>query len=99
MSFSMDTQADINGLYKSREDNADLLVRVIVYDLDKNEGNAGKYFSFFTYKMNKLDAGSRKLINDVINKVEEGIKHNANHVVEEDVKEAFEDRLQEISNY
>jgi hypothetical protein len=49
--------------------------------------------------MNKLDAGSRKLINDVINKVEEGIKHNANHVVEEDVKEAFEDRLQEISNY
>jgi hypothetical protein len=99
MSFSMEVQHNVNNLYDSREDNAKLLVRVIVWDLNQNEGKAGIYFSFFTHKMSTLDADSRKLIADVIDQVKEGVKHNTNHADEKEVKSAFEDRLEEIINY
>jgi hypothetical protein len=49
--------------------------------------------------MDTLDPESRKLISDVIERVREGVKHNANHAIEEDVKKAFDARMNEISNY
>jgi hypothetical protein len=99
MNFSIETSDNVNNTYKIREQNADLLVRVIVWDLSKNNGLSGKYFSFFSHRMDTLDPESRKLISDVIERVREGVKHNANHAIEEDVKKAFDARMNEISNY
>lgn len=99
MNYSMDVQSNVNSTYESREANAKLLVKVIVWDLQQNKGNPGQYFSYFTFKMKDLDPESRKLIRDVTRRVQEGVKYGAGHVTEQSEKAVFEKRLEEIEGF
>jgi len=99
MNFSMDIQSSVNSTYETREANARLLVKVIVWDLQQNKGSAGQYFNYFTYKMKDFDPESRKLIKDVINRVREGVKHGAGHVSEKSEKAVYEKRLSEMEDF
>lgn len=99
MSYSMDVQSNVNSTYEVREANARLLVKVIVWDLQQNKGSAGQYFSFFTHKMKNLDADSRKLIEDVVNRVRDGVRHGAGHVADKSEKAVFEKRLEDIEGF
>ena len=99
ISYSVEVQEDINTTYAEREDDAALLVRVIVWDLQRNNGESGKYFSFFLSRMQKLTPESRKLIQDVTNQVREGIVHGSNNVATEEEKAVYNKRLAEMANY
>ncbi|NCB39256.1 MAG: hypothetical protein EOM80_10835 [Erysipelotrichia bacterium] len=99
ISFSMGIQTAVNSTYESREANANLLVKVIVWDLQQNKGAAGEYFSYFTYKMGTFDPESRKLIKDVLGKVREGVRHGVGHVSTEDEKAVYEKRLSDIEGF
>ena len=98
ISYSMDTQVNITATYESRDKNARLLARVIVWDLQNNNGKPGKYFSFFMHKMKNTSAADKKLINDVIEQVKSGVKHGAGHA-EGESKASYELRLSDISNF
>lgn len=99
MSYSMDVQSNVNSTYELREANARLLVKVVVYDLQKNNGQAGQYFSYLTYKMKDLDPESRKLIRDVLDRVRDGVRHGFGHVSDKDEKAVFEKRLSDIEGF
>lgn len=99
MNFSMEVHHEVNGRYESREQNAALLVKVIVYDLNLNNGKPGKYFSFFTHKLDSLDGESRKLISDVIKQVKDGVQHNSNHADNDKSEKAFAERMKDLNNY
>ena len=99
MNYSMEVQGQVYGLYESREQNAALLVKVIVYDLNQNSGKAGKYFSFFTHKMDGFDKETRKLIGDVLDQVKEGVQHNSNHSDNDKAEKAFAERMKELNRY
>ncbi len=99
MNYSMDVQGNVNGIYENREKNAALLVKVIVYDLNQNNGKAGKYFNFFTYKLDKLDSETRMLIGDVLKQVKEGVQHNSNNADNDKDEKAFAERMKDLNKY
>lgn len=99
MSYSMDVQGNVNSTYEIREANARLLVKVVVYDLQKNNGQAGQYFSYLTYKMKDLDPESRKLIRDVLDRVRDGVRHGFSYVSDKDEKAVFEKRLSDLEGF
>ncbi len=99
MNFSMDVQENLNGTYESREENARLLVKVVVWDLQRNNGAAGEYFTYFTYKMGQLDADSRQLIQDVTKRVQDGVVHGAGHVNSDEEKSVYKQRMEDIQGF
>jgi hypothetical protein len=96
---SEDAKKSINETYISREMRADLLVRVIVWDIQKNQGKSGKYFNFFKHKMKKFGMKSKKMIQDVTKKIKDGLKHGASHQNSKNEKVNYEKRLGELSKY
>jgi len=99
MSYSVDYSNDINAAYELREKNARLLVKVIVWDLQQNEGKSGKYFSYFKFKMRDFDARTRKMISDVTRRVKEGVKHGAGHQTSNSGKVLYQRRLKELEGF
>ena len=98
MNFSVSTSEGLNSTYDLRETNAKLLVKVIAWDLQRNNGETGEYFAYFTYKMGAFDTNTRKLIKDVIDRVKDSVRHGAGHVTE-DKKSAYEKRMGEIEGF
>lgn len=99
ISYSMDVQADITTTYEVREGDARLLVRVIVWDLQQNNGQPGKYYSFFLKTMKTLDPVKRQLIKDVSAQVREGVVHGMDHVNSDEEKAVYNQRLEELAGY
>lgn len=99
MSFSMQLEDDLTELYDAREENAALLTRVIVWDLQQNNGNPGVYYRFFDYIMNDVDDETRELIRDVTDNIRAGVRHGAGHVSCDDHQRVFQMRLSEMEAY
>ena len=98
MSFSVEAQESVNSTYEAREKDAKLLAKVVAWDLQNNNGESGKYFTFFKYRMKGTNEEQRKLINDVIEQVRSSIKHGEGHA-DKASKELYQQRLNEIANY
>ena len=99
ISYSVEVSEDVNTTYESREDDAGLLSRVVVWDLQVNNGTAGKYYNFFLNRMKTLDPQSRALVKDVVIDIRSGIVHGSNNASTEEEKSAYAKRLAEIANY
>ena len=99
ISCSVEVQSDINTTYESREDDASLLSRVVVWDIRTNKGEAGQYYSFFLNKMKDLNPKDRALVKDVVLQIRAGIVHEANNASTEEEKAVFNRRLSELKGY
>ncbi len=99
ISYSVDVQSDINTTYESREDDAGLLSRIVVWDLRTRGGQAGQYYNFFMSKMNSLDAKDRALVKDVVEDIRSGIVHEINNASTDEEIAIYKSRLSELSRY
>ena len=99
INYSVEVQSDINTTYESREDDASLLSRVIVWDIRTHNGDAGQYYTFFLNKMKTLNPNDRALVKDVVLQIRAGIVHEANNASTDEEKAVFNQRLNELKGY
>ena len=99
INYSVEVQDDINTTYESREDDASLLSRVVVWDIRVHNGEAGQYYSFFLNKLRTLNANDKALVKDVVLQIRAGIVHEANNAATDEEKAIFNKRLSELKGY
>lgn len=98
MSLSVATHDGVVGTYDKREEKSALIVKVITLELRKNKGKAGKFFTYYKYRMNKLSPNDRVILEDVTNQVRDTVEHGLGHA-DENQREEYKERLGEIDNY
>lgn len=99
VSYSVEVQADVNTTYEVREDDAALLARVVVWDIQSHNGEAGKYYNFFMNKMKTMDPKNRALVKDVVAQIRDGVVHGSNNAASDEEKAVYSKRLAELANY
>lgn len=99
INYSVELSEDVNTTYEAREDDASLLARIVVWDIQVNNGQSGKYYNFFLSRLAKLDPQSRALVKDVVVEIRAGIVHNSNNAATDEEKAVYNKRLSELSKY
>jgi len=89
-------EACYQALTEDRDEDAQLLFKVVTSDLQKNHGEAGVYYSAYLRNMNQLSKADRESISDVTCKIKDFIKHRIAHSKQE---KAFEARLDEMKKF
>lgn len=99
INYSVEVSEDVNTTYEAREDDASLLARIVVWDIQAHNGQTGKYYNFFLGRLKALDPQSRSLVKDVVVEIRAGIVHGSNNASTEEEKAVYGKRLSELANY